>query len=219
MPITSSFVYSCLALIMSVSVADEIALEEAARRDACIELIDTSPEDAYEMGLAWQAQSNRPGAQYCTALSLIALGREAEGAFRLETLANMSGAGTLEEIGRYLAQSGNAWLAAGLPEEAIITLTNALKVLPEDADIHEDRARAHLLLENWPEGVKDLTRAFMLGATPDAGPLTLRAEALLRLGELDAAMSDVEQAMALAPEDLDVLLLRGRVREAMRLRD
>jgi len=45
----------------------------------------------------------------------------------------------------------------------------------------------------------------------------LRAEAHLNLDQLDLAMTDIDAAMAADPENIDTLVLRGRVREAIRL--
>ena len=84
--------------------------------ELCIEKIDKDAEAAYQDGLSWLSRGNRPAARHCTALALIALGHEAEGAARLEELANAPDGGTLEERGVYLVQSGNAWLMAGMPD-------------------------------------------------------------------------------------------------------
>ena len=86
---------------------------EAERLKACVAKIEVDADEAYEDGLAWTYQGNRPGARQCTALALIALGREDEGAARLEQLANSVDGGTLEQRAEYLTQSGNAWLQAG----------------------------------------------------------------------------------------------------------
>src|SRR5262245_15149363 len=59
---------------------------EAQRLQDCIEKIDRDAEAAYQDGLSWIATGNRPAARHCTALALIALGQEAEGATRLEQL-------------------------------------------------------------------------------------------------------------------------------------
>ena len=45
----------------------------------------------------------------------------------------------------------------------------------------------------------------------------LRAEAHLNLDQLNLAMADIDAAMAADPENIDTLVLRGRVREAIRL--
>ena len=99
------------------------AQTEEQKHQQCIEKIDQDAEAAYQDGLSWLARGNRPAARHCTALALIALGQEAEGAARLEELANAPDGGTLDERGVYLVQSGNAWLMAGMPDAAVVTLT------------------------------------------------------------------------------------------------
>lgn len=189
---------------------------EAERLKACVAKIEVDAEEAYEDGLAWTYQGNRPGARQCTALALIALGREDEGAARLEQLANSVDGGTLEQRAEYLTQSGNAWLQAGAPEAAIVTFTNALKLKPGVPDLLVDRASAHLMLGNWEDAKSDLDSA--LSRAPSmAIARQLRAEAHLNLDQLDLAMTDIDAAMAADPENIDTLVLRGRVREAIRL--
>ncbi|KCZ92774.1 tetratricopeptide repeat protein [Hyphomonas johnsonii] len=202
------------ALLQSASA--EFAAREADHLEACIARIDEDPEEAYEDALAWNFEGNRPGSRQCVALALIALGQEAEGAARLEELANASDGGTLQQRALYLTQAGNAWLVAGAPEAAVVTLTNALKIQPDDPDLLIDRASARLMLEDWERAKADLDAALELSPGHPAAH-QLRAEALLNTGELDLALSDVKASLAAEPANIDTLVLRGRVREAIRL--
>ena len=203
-----------LALLQSSAV--DVSIDEDVRLEACVDRLETDPSGAYEDGLAWIYQGNRPKARQCTALALVALGRAGEGAARLEQLANATDGGTLEERALYLTQAGNAWLQAGAPEAAAVTFTNAIKLRPTEPDLLIDRASAHLMQEHWQAGADDLDAALEL-APGLAIAHQLRAEARLNLGQLDAALEDVQAAMAAEPENVDVLVLRGRVREAIRL--
>ena len=193
-----------------------LAQTEEEKLQQCITQIDKDAEVAYQDGLSWLARGNRPAARHCTALALIALGQEAEGAARLEELANAPDAGGIEERGVYLAQSGNAWLMAGMPDSAIITLTNALKLRPDDGELYKDRARAYVLLKKWNEAGTDLDSAIQLSAG-NAEAFRLRGHVLMKLNRLDEAWKDVQVAMRLAPQDVNVIVLRGDVREAMRV--
>ncbi len=188
---------------------------EAQRLKACLDKIETDAEGAYEDGLAWVSAGNRPAAQHCTALALIALGQEEEGAYRLESLANAQNAGGLEERAIYLAQAGNAWLLAGAPEAAVVAFTNAMKLRPQDASLFKDRARAHLTMENWEAATRDLDSAVRL-SPGDAEALHLRANALMKLERYKDAWADIVQAMKSAPQDVSILVTRGDLREAMR---
>lgn len=203
-------------LLMAADAATDIAREDTARLEACLEKVETSPADAYEDGLTWLSEGSRPEARHCTALALLALGHADEAAARLEALANAPDAGGIEERAIYLSKAGNAWLLARRPEAAKVTLTNALKLNPNDADLLMDRARANLLLGNWAAGETDLNAA--LGQYPsDVDALKLRAQARLNGGDRQGASDDVNLALGLAPNDLDLLVLRGEVREAQRL--
>ena len=209
---------AAISVALLQNVGADIAAREATRLDACIARIDVDAEEAYEDALAWSFEGNRPGARQCVALALIALGQEDEGAARLEELANASDGGTMEQRALYLTQAGNAWLVAGAPEAAIVTLTNALKIMPNEPNLLVDRASAQILLGKWSEAIKDLDKA--LEALPGlAAAHQLRAEARLNMNDLEPALADVKAAMAAEPDNIDTLVLRGRIREAIRLAD
>jgi tetratricopeptide (TPR) repeat protein len=207
--------YLAVAFMLLAASPAAFAQTETEKLEHCIDQIDKDAELAYQDGLSWLSKGNRPAARQCTALALIALGQEAEGASRLEELANAPDAGGIDERGVYLAQSGNAWLLAKMPNEAIITLTNAMKLRPSDGELFKDRSRAHVMLQHWKEAASDLDSAIVLSAA-DAEAYRLRGYALMKQNRLPEAWLDVVAAQRLAPRDVNVLLLRGDVREAMR---
>lgn len=212
-------IISALALMQSAPMTEAgraVQAEEAARLANCLELVETDPETAYEDGLAWLSDGGRPGARHCSAVALIALGHPEEGAARLEELANAPDAGGIDARTAYLAQAGNAWLLAGAPEAAIVTLTNALKLAPGDAGLLKDRAAALIATERWQEAVTDLD-ATMDAMPLDAEALMLRARAYMEMERFDLALADIENARGSAPGNIDILLLRGDIREAQRL--
>ncbi len=196
--------------------AFDIAREESTRHAACLARIESEPHEAYEDGLAWLAAGARPLARHCTAMALMALGKTEEAAARLEALAAAPDAGSIETRIVYLGQAGNAWLAAGLPDAAIVTLTNAIKLAPRDPDLRIDRAAAHLLKEQWSLAIADLDLALNVRPS-DAEALRLRAEAKLLAEKPGDALEDIRSAMAADPANIDTLVLRGRIREAIRL--
>lgn len=207
--------YLAIACLVLATAPGAFAQTEKENLEHCLDQIDKDAEIAYQDGLTWLSKGNRPAARQCTALALIALGQEAEGASRLEELANAPDAGGIEERGVYLTQSGNAWLMAGMPEEAIVTLTNAMKLRPSDGELFKDRSRAHVMLKHWKEAASDLDNAIQLSAA-DAEAYRLRGYALMKQNQLEEAWQNVVTAQRLAPKDVNVLLLRGDVREAMR---
>ena len=203
-------------LPMSQTTISDIARAEQARLNACIEKVETDPEEAYEDSLAWLSAGNRPNARYCNAIALLALDKFEEGAARLEALANAPDPISLEDRALYMTQAGNAWLTANYPEAAIVALSDALKLQQGDADLYKDRAAAYLALERWIEGVDDLNAALSL-VPIDAEALAMRARAHLATDNLTAAEADMKEALAQDPTNIEILVLRGDIREAIRL--
>jgi tetratricopeptide (TPR) repeat protein len=205
---------SVLILAVAVAPAANAQESEAARLQACIDKIDTDAAGAYQDALTWMGKGNRPAARHRAALALIEMGQPAQGAARLEELANAPDGGTLEARAIYLTQSGNAWLLARNPEAAIVTLTNAIKLRPSDGAVRKDRARAHIMLKQWEDAGEDLNAALSL-SPGDAEAMRLRALVLLKSDRLQEAWEDVEIALKLSPKDIDTIVLRGDIREAM----
>lgn len=204
-----------IALILQ-SAGTEIAKAEEARLQACVEKIEADPENAYEDALAWTFEGNRPGARQCTALALIALGNYDTGAQRLEALATSSDGGSLEQRAVYLSQAGHARLQAGAADLAVVSFTDALKLAPGTLDLLLDRASAYMLLGEWDKALSDLDLA--LANSPEHGPgYQLRAEVHLEKQAYDLAMRDVQAAMEADPSNIETLIVRGRVREAIRI--
>ena len=199
-----------------ISAGDALRIAEKERLHACMTKLIDAPGDAYEDGLAWLGEGGRPAAHHCTALALIELGHAAEGALRLEELASEDNSSTLTERITYLTQAGNAWLLARQPEAALLIFDNALRLKPKDAHLHADKAAAYMQMEEWGQALDYLDSA-LTGLGEDAAILKMRAEVLYQLGDWGRALGDVYTVMALDPEDIDILVIRGAVREAMRL--
>ncbi|MEO1553243.1 MAG: hypothetical protein AAFR82_04865 [Pseudomonadota bacterium] len=210
-----SFLASGLLPVAQSALAD-IARAEQERLDSCLVKIETAPSQAYEDSLAWLSSGNRPKARYCNAVALMAMDRLEEGAARLEALATAPDPIELEDRRKYLTQAGNAWLAANYPDAAIVALTDALKLDADDPQVYKDRAAAYLALERWIEGIEDLDAALLLSPN-DPEALSLRARAHLAKDDLRAARADMEAALIEDPENIDILVLRGDIREAIRL--
>lgn len=212
----SLIAFTASAVLMLQSAGADPARSEAARLEACVAKTVTDPENAYEDALAWSYQGNRPGARQCTALALIALGNHESGADRLEALAGAPDGGSLEQRAVYLSQAGQAWILAGAPEMAVLSFSDALEMAPGTAELLLDRASAYILVGDWDKALSDLD--FALASSPGLGPAhQLRAEVYLNKKSYDLALRDVEAAMAADPENIDTLLVRGRVREAVRI--
>lgn len=217
MVLSSVIVYGLAALAANAqTTADLIKAEEQERLGACLQRQQTEPMEAYEDGLQWLSEGNRPAARYCAATALIELGKYAEGASQLENLALAPDGGSAEDRAIYMTQAGNAWLIGELPEAAIVSFTDALKLNAFDPALYQDRARAYFALEKWEEGEADLDQSITM-QPGDIQSYLLRGRARLNQGKLDAAMEDVVQARGIDETNIPALLLRGDVREAIRL--
>ena len=198
---------------LQLSAGEALRAEDQERLRACIAKIETAPEEAYEDGLTWQGEGNRPEARHCVALALIELGRLEEGATRLRELAMATDGGSREARAVYLAQAGNAWMLSRRPEAAELSLGDAISFTPDDPSLYADRARARMVQDKLDLAGKDLDQALALsGGHLDA--LKLRIELALRQNRISDAEADLRTALKIAPKDIDVLVLRGRVREA-----
>ncbi len=210
---------SALAIVLlplSQSVSADIARDEQLRLTQCLEATETAPLEAYEDSLAWLQNGNRPKARYCNAMALLSLEKYEEGAARLEALATAPDAIELDKRAQYMAQAGNAWLTANYPDAAIVSLSEALRLLPDNHELYKDRAAAYLATAKWVESVEDLN--IVLGKVPsDAEALRMRAKAHLETENLNAAYADIQESLIYEPTNLDTLVLRGEVREAIRL--
>lgn len=188
---------------------------DQARMQSCSDLIDKDPDQAYQEALHWLSQGQTPAARQCAALALIGLGQEEAGALQLQQLANEKDSGSIEQRVVYLAQAGNAWMLAKDPQSAVSVLSAAIKIAPRDAEMHKDRARAFTMEEKWKEASDDLDTAISL-SPGDAEALQARAYARLKLNKLPEAFDDVEAALKQSPKDVNIAVLRGDIREAMR---
>lgn len=216
----SSLAALFLIFITSQSSAEDIVsaikAEEQARLEACLTKIDDSPEEAYEDGLAWVAEGSRPPARHCRALALVALEQYEVGAAQLEALAAAPDAGSLDQRALYLSQASSAWLQAGAFEAAIVTLSEALRLRPNETNFLVDRALARIALRHYLEARDDLNTA--LAQEPsNSDALQLRAEVNLQEDRLNDALDDIESALLIDPVNVDVALKRGEIREAIRL--
>jgi tetratricopeptide (TPR) repeat protein len=189
---------------------------DSARLEACIAKIDSAPLVAYEDGLVWRSQSGGVFAEQCIALARIANGDVRGGATRLAALASAPDAGDGDQRALLLAKAANAWLMIGEFDPALRALNAALILKPAEVDLLIDRARAFAGLSQWSKAQEDLTLALSKRAT-DALIFRLRAETFLQQNNYGAADRDVGQALQLAPRDVEVHIMRGRVIEARRL--
>jgi tetratricopeptide (TPR) repeat protein len=197
-------------------VAAAIDPRDRARLEACIAKAEAKPEEAREDGLIWRSQGGGSFAEQCIAIARIEGGDIGGGAERLTALASAPDAGDSDQRVLIMTRAANAWLMIEGFNPAIAVLDTALKLKPGEPDLLIDRARAKAGLGQWADAQADLT--LCLSVRPlDVLALRLRAETLLRQKAFDAADRDLNEALRLAPKDVDNWLVRGRILEARRL--
>lgn len=207
-----------LGLCVSAAEAQTSSFEavERARYAACLERVETDPENAYEDALAWKYDGGGWPARHCEARALVTLGEEAEGARRMEAMGMATDGGTDAMRVLVLAEAGEAYLLADAPEDSRRAYTNALSFNENSAPLWMGRARAALAQEMWSAAAADASAA-LSHDSGSAEAWRTRAAARLELGQLDGAESDMRRARELDPADIETLLIRGRIIEARRL--
>ncbi|MEO1039076.1 MAG: tetratricopeptide repeat protein [Pseudomonadota bacterium] len=201
---------------IDLSTGGPAASSDQRRHENCVRQIPDAPTQAYEAGLAWTSQGGGWPARHCAALALVALGHPGEAATRLEDLGRTIEGASPRSRAIMLGQAADAWLEAGEPTRAAAAFTAGLEQDPGDYGLAAGRAEALLAAGDLDAAHIAATQAIALNGQP-AEAWRLRAEALLALDDLDGALGDMQAARERAPDDVEILLLRGRINEALRL--
>jgi tetratricopeptide (TPR) repeat protein len=191
-------------------------LDPDQRHRACIEAIAVDAEAAFEEALAWRHQAGGWPAEHCVSLALIALGQVEDGADRLRAAAEGAISATDRSRAIMFGQAGDAYLEADLSEKALLAFSRGIDFDEGDSGLRRGRAEAALARENYEAAAAYAGEAIAADAS-DAEAHRLRGEARLATGDLNGAEADMRTARTLAPDNIDVLLLRGRINEARRL--
>jgi tetratricopeptide (TPR) repeat protein len=192
-----------LAAVIPPAIADRLA--------ACLAKANDKPEDGLADAVAWAKEGGGAYAVQCKGYSLGNARRFTEAAAAFEGGGSMTG---LEPVmrARLWSQAGNAALASGDAQRAARDLDQALdKPLPatlSTGEIHLDRARARVALNN-PQGARtDLNQALVLA---NADPLAWLLSATLarRVNDLPLARLHIEEAAKRARNDGPIALEQG----------
>jgi tetratricopeptide (TPR) repeat protein len=220
--------FAALALMAAALIHTEAAAQNDAGApstpfERCVAIIDRDPGLAYETGMSRSAMTGEVGGFRCAAMALVAQGRNEEAARRFDALANSVAGENVELRVELLYQAGNAWLLARDAAQARSAFSRAVATaegggFSSDAmtDVFIDRARAYALEGDWRHAEEDLSSALDLRGN-DSLALRLRAFARMQQSSFDLAEADALAAVALAPGDVDALLMLGHAREAKRI--
>lgn len=178
--------------------------------EVCLMTAKNEPEKGFEMAGKWLTIGGGAPAKHCEAIALIGMKEYSEAATRLEALAVLNE----EESVRagVLSQAGQAWLLQGDLTRALDAQTKALEAMPvknhQHAYILVDRAATYADAGKYLEAVRDLDASLAIDAE-NSDALAFRASARRHLNEVDVALIDAEQAVAMDPHNIIGLLERG----------
>jgi tetratricopeptide (TPR) repeat protein len=202
-----------LALAASAPTAAPASADEARFR-TCTGLVRTAPEKALADAGDWQARGGGVHARECLGLAEAALERWPAAAATFELAAREAQAALDPSAADLWVQSGNAWLAGGDPAKARAAFDSALgsTILSGElrGEVHIDRARASVALEDLPAARRDLDKAIEL-VPGDGFAWYLSAALARRQRDLHRAQEHIARAVALAPDDSEILLEAGTI--------
>src|SRR6185295_933863 len=202
---------TCAVAAICAWLAPAVAAEFTKSYEACVAIIETNPNLAFDTALAWRDQGGGLPAEHCAALALISLDEAAEAASRLGNLAVRTDAGDGGARAKLLTEAGNAWLLANQWENADAAFSAALKLTPRDAELWTDRARARAARQNWTDAEKDLTNAITFEKSrPEF--YVLRASARAAQGDKNGYKADIDAALAIDSTFPEALVERGSIK-------
>jgi tetratricopeptide (TPR) repeat protein len=199
----ANFVFLCV--FATEGQAKTINHEEQYK--ACMELVQTHPNDAFDAGLAWQGLGGGEAAEHCIASALIRLKSYKIGAQRLEELADKSRR-SKEFKAQLLAQSAQGWFLANEFDHARAVLTKAIELDDTQVEFYVDRAQVLAALHADTDAIEDLDQALHLDNV-HVDALVFRGSLNRQLGKFEDAWADINLAVELDPENQEAQLEKG----------
>jgi tetratricopeptide (TPR) repeat protein len=202
-----------LALALQAATPDPSQSDEALYR-SCVETVRRDPNKGAAQANEWFVRGGGRFARVCLGLAYTALEQWEPAALSFEQAAREAESGKDPHAADLWAQSGNAWLAGsnaakarGAFDSALISgkMSSALR-----GEIHLDRSRADVALNDLPAARTDLDKALEL-VPGDGFGWYLSAALAMRQEAVTRAQQDIAKALRLAPNDADVLLLAGNI--------
>ncbi|MBO6038001.1 MAG: hypothetical protein J6P29_05555 [Acetobacter sp.] len=192
----------------------------------CMAMVWDDPFGALGYAQQWQQQDHSWRARYCQALALLYTGHEETAAKMLDYLAQTGGDDKLFRV-KAAAEAAKAWLALGQIGKAQKSAIYGLSFMPMDQTLLILQARtlflqgktsqvietlAPLVKNDKKDQRKDIKNPY---GTISAEVFVLLASAERKMGQLDAALTHIQQALNKAPQDPVALLERGIIRERL----
>lgn len=187
---------------------------DAARYADCMQKVETSPKEAFDLADAWAAMGGGEPAKHCSAAALLKLGLATDAAERLEALAKAS-AQEDDIRAHMLDQAGQAWAEAKNWDRANAAQSAALALAPKSVDLWVSRARTRAQALNYGLAVDDLNQALKRDPK-NVEALVLRGSAYRFLDAQDLALADLDAAVKLDPTNPSARLERGILHRLMK---
>lgn len=187
----------------------------------CLALLDDDPSDVDDYVSSHMATGNERAIGHCRAIADVMTGDALAGAEQLDHLAHEAArheAGadddSTEERANVAADAARAWFAAAMPGKAADAAGYGLTLTPESIVLLLLKDRALLQLDQPQTVIRDLTP---LADNPLLAAEThrLKAMAEVQTNALTQAKTDIEQSLALEPDDTTSLLERGIIRQRL----
>ncbi len=194
----------------------------ARKYQECIDLVNQDSNAALSESRKWFIQGGGLAAQHCEGLALYELDRAEDAATLFEEIANKMNRGEgLTDFTQtnknilitqlnYLA--GVAWRTAGNLEKAYNALSATIITLEEHPEygyqIYLERGLVQYAMQDFKNAAQDFTSALDLDAERIEAFL-YRAESFRKMGEHVKARLDLNAALAIDPQQPDVLFESG----------
>lgn len=186
----------------------------AAKLQACLDAATQDPDAGVRFANDWRIDGGSFHARQCLGFAYAKAERWAPAMIAFEQAADEAERAGEKGSGRLWAQAGNAALAGGDAAKARgyfdAAFARGLPAGLEKGEIHLDRARALVALNDLPAARTDIDAALTLAA-PDPLAWLLSATLARRMNELSLAQRHIAQAVKLAPDDASVALEEGAV--------
>jgi Flp pilus assembly protein TadD len=203
-------------ILFALALAAQAGPSDSTRAQfrSCTALIKESPDKAIAAADAWRLKGGGLEARQCLGLAYSAAERWAPAAAAFEQAAREAETKKDASSGDFWVQSGNAWLAAANPANALKAFDAALATSSLQAElrgeVHLDRARAGVALGDLPGARADMDKGLALVPGDPLG-WYLSAALARRQGDLPRARTDITKAVDLAPREASVLLEAGNI--------
>jgi tetratricopeptide (TPR) repeat protein len=208
--ITAAIILLLPAAANAAAAAKGGAVGAERRYQNCMAQVGTDAHKALRSAEDWQNRGGGDAARHCAAAAEMELGRYAQAAGTLDTLAGETTAVPVLRASLF-GQAAHAWLAADEPKLAEASATNALTLVPGDTGLLLLRARALAGQRRFADAITDLDQAITIDPQL-ADAYVYRASAMRQDDALVSAELDLDKALALDPQHPEALLERGILR-------